>query len=114
MSIIRDKYIITASEADNLVEASGSREQALMAAVDVARERARLFVFEAGWYATWNSDNSITVIRRRQGPPRVCAACGKNLDRQTVWEKCGKLVIGYCCKATFTFDINGKVVPRSK
>lgn len=65
MAIIVDRYTISAYEASELVEAYNGKQGALDGAIDLARERARLYFMPARWEATWLPDGSILVKRYR-------------------------------------------------
>lgn len=74
MTIKCDTYHIPAWEADQLIEAWGDDiPRALEGAVDLCRERARLYCMPARWEKFHNPDGSMTVKRYRYGRERTHA-----------------------------------------
>ena len=66
MTIICDTYKIPTWEADQLIEAwDDDIPLALDGAIDVCRERARLYCIPANWTAFRDTDGSIIVKRYR-------------------------------------------------
>ena len=65
MTVKVDHYTISQAKALELFEAYGSIKLALDAAIDLARERARLYVMPCRWESKLNKDGTITVTRTR-------------------------------------------------
>ena len=63
----KDTYKFSQYESNELIEAFGNVNLALDAAIDNARERARLYVIPCQWQSFYNKKNGcITVIRIRK------------------------------------------------
>lgn len=65
---VYDRYTVTVGEmADILPEAyDNARQKMAEAAIDLCRERARIYVTSCHWEAKWKDDNTIIVIRKRR------------------------------------------------
>lgn len=60
-----DYYRINKFDASELLEAYQDSDDALGAAIDTCRERARLYCIPCDWSAEWCTDGSILVKRYR-------------------------------------------------
>ena len=67
MRTITDVYRFTQSESTDLIEASeGNVSRAIDYAVNLARDRARLYVTPCQWTATYDKHNRFIVRRTRE------------------------------------------------
>ena len=67
MRTITDVYRFTQSESTDLIEASeGNVSRAIDYAVNLARDRARLYVTPCRWTATYDEHNGFIVRRTRE------------------------------------------------
>ena len=61
--MITNRYKLPTSEVAELLEAFGSRNAALLAAIVQCTERARLFIVPCEWSARFNDAGEIIVTR---------------------------------------------------
>ena len=65
-----NRYIFSAYEASELVEAWGSRNSALLAAIVQATNNARLYIVPCTWRAHFNDAGQIIVTRTHKTNPK--------------------------------------------
>ena len=61
--LVTNRYVISAYEADELIEAFGSIGLVLQAAISQCVERARRYIIPCRWHAHFNDEGEIIVIR---------------------------------------------------
>ena len=61
--MITNRYVISAYETTELLEAWGTRNAALLAAIVEATNRARLYIVPCTWAAKFNDSGEIIVTR---------------------------------------------------
>ena len=61
--LVTNRYVISAYEASELIEAFGSIGSALRAAINQCVERARRYIIPCRWQAHFNDEGEIIVIR---------------------------------------------------
>ena len=71
MNTITNRYVISAYETTVLLEAWGTRNAALLAAIVEATNRARLYIVPCEWKARFNATGQIIVTRSHNAPKVV-------------------------------------------
>ena len=66
--MITNRYVISAYETTMLLEAWGTRNAALLAAIVEATNRARLYIIPCDWRARFNDAGEIIVTRTHNSP----------------------------------------------
>jgi len=66
--MIKNRYVISAYETTELLEAWGTRNAALLAAIVEATSRARLYIIPCEWHALFNDAGEIIVTRTHSNP----------------------------------------------
>jgi len=66
--MITNRYVFPDYEAAELIEAHGTRNAALLAAIVEATSRARLYIVPCEWHARFNDAGEIIVTRTHSNP----------------------------------------------
>ena len=66
--MITDRYTISAQDVTDLLDAWGSKNSALLAAIVECTNRARLYCVPCTWAAKFNAAGEIVVTRTRNDP----------------------------------------------
>ena len=66
--MITNRYVIPDYETADLIDAHGSRNAALLAAIVQCTERARLYCIPCQWSARFNEAGEIIVSRTHNNP----------------------------------------------
>ena len=66
--MITNRYVIPDYETADLIDAHGSRNAALLAAIVQCTERARLYCIPCQWAARFNDAGEIIVTRTHNNP----------------------------------------------
>ena len=66
--MITDRYTISAQDVADLLDAWGSRNSALLAAIVECTNRARLYCVPCQWAAKFRPNGEIVVTRTRNAP----------------------------------------------
>ena len=69
--LVTNRYVISAYESNDLIEAFGSIGTALQAAIGVCVERSRRYIIPCRWQAHFNSEGEIIVVRSHRSPNKV-------------------------------------------
>ncbi len=64
--MVTDRYVVSRNDVNDLGEAYGAdAEKILDAAIEMCKERAKLFVLPCNWIAEFRADGTILVKRQR-------------------------------------------------
>ena len=66
--MITNRYVISKNDTNELLEAWGSKNSALLAAIVECTNRARLYCVPCQWAAKFNVAGEIVVTRTRNAP----------------------------------------------
>jgi len=66
--MITNRYVIPVYEACELIDAWGSKNAALLAAIVECTNRARLYIVPCSWAARFLTNGEIVVTRKHSSP----------------------------------------------
>jgi hypothetical protein len=66
--MIINRYVISKNDTNDLLEAWGSKDKALLAAIVECTNRARLYIVPCSWAARFLANGEIVVTRKHSAP----------------------------------------------